>query len=75
MFTCDEGLTRLISPCAKAEAGTLHRGLEWGFETGWPGTSPHCWDMTPFGAKGCLLDPAGLAVNPTSHHAPQVPVA
>lgn len=48
MVTPDKGLTSpgLTSsrcPRAKAETGTLHRGLEQGFETGWPGTGPHRW--------------------------------
>ena len=37
------GLTNPRCPRAKAEIGTLHRALEQGFETGWPGTGPHRW--------------------------------
>lgn len=43
MVTPDKGLTSSRCPRAKAETGTLHRGLEQGFETGWPGTGPHRW--------------------------------
>ena len=48
MVTRDKGLTspgptNPRCPRAKAETGALHRALEQGFETGWPGTGPHHW--------------------------------